>query len=82
MNLELDLKSTLNLPDSDFTIPMKADLGTREPSILSDWGEAKIYHAILARSITRFSRRGRTRRRSYFTTVPRTRTARSILGRR
>lgn len=47
MNLELDLKSTLNLPDAEFTIPMKADLGTREPNILADWEGARIYHAIL-----------------------------------
>lgn len=40
----MDLKSTLNLPDPELTIPMKADLATREPGILADWEAMSIYH--------------------------------------
>lgn len=40
----MDLKSTLNLPDPNFTIPMKADLASREPGILAKWEDASIYH--------------------------------------
>lgn len=42
----MDLKSTLNLPNPDFTIPMKADLAKREPEILASWDLAEIYNAI------------------------------------
>src|SRR5579862_6135112 len=43
----MDLRSTLNLPDPNFTIPMKADLPKLEPAIQSKWDEEKIYHKIL-----------------------------------
>lgn len=43
----MDLKATLNLPDQDFTIPMKADLAIREPEILAGWTAAHLYHALL-----------------------------------
>lgn len=42
----MDLKNTLNLPDPEFTIPMKASLATREPEIQAKWEEMRIYHAI------------------------------------
>jgi len=42
----MDLRNTLNLPDPDFTIPMKADLPKLEPAILAKWEEGQIYHAI------------------------------------
>jgi isoleucyl-tRNA synthetase len=42
----MDLRSTLNLPDPDFTIPMKADLPTREPEIQRRWDEMAIYHRL------------------------------------
>ena len=41
----LDLKSTLNLPRTDF--PMKAKLPEREPEQLAAWEESRIYHRIL-----------------------------------
>ncbi len=40
-----DLKSTLNLPKTDF--PMKAKLPEREPLQLAEWEQAGIYHRIL-----------------------------------
>jgi len=43
----MDLKSTLNLPDPNFTIPMKANLPDLEPSILARWDEMGIYRRIL-----------------------------------
>lgn len=43
----MDLRSTLNLPDPNFTIPMKADLPKLEPAIQAKWEEEKIYHKIL-----------------------------------
>lgn len=46
MDLKLDLKSTLNLPDADFTVPMKADLPSREPQIQARWDEIRLYHLI------------------------------------
>lgn len=46
MNLKLDLKGSLNLPDPDFTIPMKADLSIREPQIQAKWDEQRIYHLL------------------------------------
>lgn len=42
----MDLKSTLNLPDPAFTIPMKADLPQREPQMLAAWQETDVYGAI------------------------------------
>lgn len=42
----MDLKKTLNLPDADFTIPMKADLPTREPEMQKKWAEMGIYKTI------------------------------------
>jgi isoleucyl-tRNA synthetase len=42
----MDLKSTLNLPNADFTIPMKADLPQREPAIQARWDEIGVYHVI------------------------------------
>jgi len=41
----LDLKSTLNLPKTDF--PMKAQLPEREPEQLAAWEEMGLYHQIL-----------------------------------
>lgn len=40
------MRSTLNLPDADFTIPMKAGLPTLEPKILAEWEAQAIYHRI------------------------------------
>lgn len=42
----MEFKSTLNLPDPEFTIAMKADLGQREPSIQAKWDEMGLYHRI------------------------------------
>jgi isoleucyl-tRNA synthetase len=42
----MDLRETLNLPDAEFTIPMKADLPKREPAIQAKWDEIGIYHRI------------------------------------
>jgi isoleucyl-tRNA synthetase len=42
----MDWKSTLLLPDADFTIAMKADLATREPMIQARWDEIGIYHLL------------------------------------
>ncbi len=42
----MDLRSTLNLPDPNFTIPMKADLPQLEPQILARWEQERIYHKI------------------------------------
>jgi isoleucyl-tRNA synthetase len=41
----VDLKSTLNLPRTDF--PMKARLPEREPEQLAEWERARIYEKIL-----------------------------------
>ncbi|MBS1716667.1 MAG: isoleucine--tRNA ligase [Armatimonadetes bacterium] len=40
----MELKSTLNLPDAEFAIPMKADLPNLEPTIQKRWDEMSIYH--------------------------------------
>jgi isoleucyl-tRNA synthetase len=40
----LDLKSTINLPRTDF--PMKANLPQNEPQLLARWDEIKIYERI------------------------------------
>jgi isoleucyl-tRNA synthetase len=44
----MELKQTLNLPDPEFAIPMKADLAIREPGIQSKWAAESIYHKIQA----------------------------------
>lgn len=44
----MDLRSTLQLPEAESTIPMKANLPNLEPSILKAWEEAKIYHVVQA----------------------------------
>jgi isoleucyl-tRNA synthetase len=44
MSKPLDLKSTLNLPKTDF--PMKANLPQSEPRQLAEWEEQRIYHRI------------------------------------
>ena len=43
----MNLRETLNLPDPDFTIPMKADLAIREPDMQKQWDESRLYHRIL-----------------------------------
>src|SRR5438105_3169803 len=42
----MDLRQTLNLPDAEFTIPMKADLPKQEPQIQARWDEIGIYHRL------------------------------------
>ena len=42
----MDLRATLNLPDADFTIPMKADLRTMEPAMQAGWDADGLYHRI------------------------------------
>jgi isoleucyl-tRNA synthetase len=42
----MNLKDTLNLPDADFTIPMKAGLPQLEPSIQKTWDGMDIYRTI------------------------------------
>jgi isoleucyl-tRNA synthetase len=42
----MDLKSTLNLPDATFTIPMKAGLAQLEPKLQAEWAEMGLYHRI------------------------------------
>jgi isoleucyl-tRNA synthetase len=37
----MDYRDTLNLPKTDF--PMKADLPKKEPVILKEWEEKRIY---------------------------------------
>src|ERR1700692_1841824 len=44
MPKNVDLKSTLNLPRTDF--PMKAGLPQNEPKQLAEWEEKKLYHRI------------------------------------
>ena len=44
---EMDYKSTLNLPDPEFAIPMKADLAKREPEIQARWEAEKTYHKVM-----------------------------------
>lgn len=41
---KLDYKQTLNLPKTDF--PMKANLAQREPVMLAQWQQAKLYEKI------------------------------------
>ncbi len=42
----MDLRQTLNLPDADFTIPMKANLPSMEPAIQAEWDAMGLYHLI------------------------------------
>src|SRR2546423_377899 len=42
----MDLRSTLNLPDAEFTIPMKANLPSLEPEIQAKWEAERIYHLL------------------------------------
>ncbi len=42
--MPLDLKSTLNLPKTDFS--MKANLPKNEPKMLAHWEETRLYHRI------------------------------------
>ncbi|HXH62094.1 MAG TPA: isoleucine--tRNA ligase [Fimbriimonadaceae bacterium] len=42
----MSLKDTLNLPDKDFTIPMRANLPQLEPKIQAKWEETGLYEAI------------------------------------
>lgn len=42
----MDLKATLNLPNPDFTIPMRADLAHRESDMQRRWAEQRIYEQI------------------------------------
>ncbi len=42
----MDLRSTLNLPDPDFTIPMKANLPLLEPQLQARWSEIGVYDLI------------------------------------
>ena len=42
--MPLDLKSTLNLPKTDF--PMKANLPQNEPKMLDHWEKMRIYDRI------------------------------------
>ena len=49
----MDLRETLNLPDPDFTIPMKADLAIREPEMQKQWDETDLYHKILESRVGR-----------------------------
>jgi isoleucyl-tRNA synthetase len=43
----MNLKDTLNLPDADFAIPMKANLPQLEPQIQAQWEQIDVYHQIL-----------------------------------
>ena len=42
----MNLKDTLNLPDPEFSIPMKANLAQREPEMQKHWDEIGIYQLI------------------------------------
>jgi isoleucyl-tRNA synthetase len=42
----MNLKDTLNLPDKDFTIPMKAGLTNLEPAIQQRWEDINVYAEI------------------------------------
>jgi isoleucyl-tRNA synthetase len=46
-----EYKDTLNLPQTDF--PMKADLSRREPEMLKQWEERKIYAKLRERALGR-----------------------------
>lgn len=45
----MDLKSTLNLPDAEWSIPMRAGLTSLEPKIQAQWDELNLYQAIQER---------------------------------
>ena len=62
-----DYKKTLNLPDTPF--PMRGDLAKREPLMVKEWQERKLYERIRAAS--------RGRPSSCCTTARRMRTATS-----
>ena len=62
-----NLKSTLNLPKTEFA--MKANLPQNEPARLKGWDEAGLYG--------RFARRARALRSTFCMTGRRTRTGRS-----
>ncbi|MEX2243735.1 MAG: isoleucine--tRNA ligase [Fimbriimonadaceae bacterium] len=42
----MNLKDTLNLPDPEFTIPMRANLAQLEPEIQAKWAQMGVYEAI------------------------------------
>ncbi|MCH8273683.1 MAG: isoleucine--tRNA ligase [Armatimonadetes bacterium] len=42
----MDLRSTLNLPDPEFTIPMRANLAKNEPVIQARWDEIGVYRLV------------------------------------
>lgn len=42
----MSLKETLNLPDPEFTIPMRANLPELEPALQKQWDEMGIYEAV------------------------------------
>ncbi len=42
----MDLRETLNLPDPEFTIPMRAGLGDLEPKIQAIWKHRGLYHLL------------------------------------
>lgn len=46
LRLPVNLRETLNLPNPDFTIPMKADLPVREPELQRKWAEMSVYKVI------------------------------------
>lgn len=46
LRLPVNLRETLNLPNPDFTIPMKADLPVREPELQRKWAEMDVYKVI------------------------------------
>ncbi len=42
----MDLRASLNLPDADATIPMKANLPSLEPQLMQAWNDSGLYHLI------------------------------------
>ena len=46
-----DHKNTLNLPDTGF--PMRGDLAKREPGMLAQWQQRKLYQQIRAKAAGR-----------------------------
>jgi isoleucyl-tRNA synthetase len=51
----VDYKETINLPKTDF--PMKANLPQREPEILKEWEEQKIFEQMVAKNVAAGARR-------------------------
>ncbi len=47
----MDYKDTVNLPKTDF--PMKANLPQREPEILKEWAEARLFDRMVAENAAR-----------------------------